>query len=111
MAVFTPTRFSGPALLTTSVATQFTVGSGKKNVLKQIILNNTSVSPVSVTVHVVPSAGTAGASNAIVSSLVIGPTSQIIWSADIPMNAGETLQAVASTASVMTMTTTGIEIS
>lgn len=110
MAVFNPVRFSGPSFLTTSASTQFTVGTGKVNVLKQIVLNNTSATAASVTVYLVASGGTASSANAIVTNLVISANSQIIWSADLPMTAGETLQALASTGTVITATTTGIEV-
>ena len=110
MAVFTATRFSGPAFLGTSVATVLTVPSGRTNVLKQLVFNNTTASAVTVTVHVVPNGGSVLASNAIITTLSIGPSSQIIWSADIPMSAGETLRAAASASNAVTLTATGIDV-
>lgn len=110
MSVFTPARFSGPSYLTTSVATQFTVPASTQRVLKQILFNNTSASAATVTVHVVSSGGSAASANAVISTLQVSPNSNLIWSADIPMATGETLQAVASANSAITMTTSGIEI-
>ena len=110
MAVFNPVRFSGPSFLTGSAAILFTVGVGKVNALKQIVFNNTSANTASVTVHLVPPAGTATTSNMIITALSVSPNSQLIWTADIPMTAGETLQALANTSGVITATTSGIEV-
>lgn len=110
MSVFTPARFSGPAYLTTTVSTQFTVPVSTQRVVKQILFNNTSGTAQSVTVHVVTGGGGAASANAIITSLQIGPNSNIIWAADVPMSAGETLQALATANSAITMTTSGIEI-
>ena len=111
MATFTAVRPLGPIQLTTTPAdSSYTVGSGKSFVSKQIIFNNTSTSSVTVQAYVVPVSGSAIASTAIITDLSLGPKSQVIWSADIPMAAGEKLQLSAGTGSVVTATVSGIEI-
>ena len=110
MAVFSPRRLAGTAFLTTSATAVYTVPTGRTGVIKQIIFNNTSVNTVSVSAHVVPSAGSASASIQIITTLAISPASQVIWAADIPLAAGESLQLLAATASAVTSTVTGIEI-
>jgi type II secretory pathway predicted ATPase ExeA len=111
MATFTAVRPLGPAQLTTTATdTSYTVGSGKSLVIKQIIFNNTSTSSVTVQAYVVPVSGSATTATAIVTDLSLGPKSQVIWSADIPMATGEKIQLSAGTGTVVTATVTGIEI-
>ena len=110
MAVFTPKRLAGPAFLTTSAAAVYTVPAGKTGVVKQIILNNTSSSATTVAAHVVPNAGTASTGNQVITGLSIAGNSQIIWAADIPLAVGESVQLLATNASTVTATLTGIEI-
>lgn len=110
MAIFTAKRLSGPAFLTTSAVAVYTAPAGKTGVVKQIILNNTSAAAATVTAHVVPNAGTASASNQIITSLSISANSQIIWAADIPLAAGDSIQLLSNAGSAITGTVTGIEI-
>lgn len=110
MAVFTAKRLAGTAFLGNTASAVYTVPAGRTGVVKQIIFNNTSANAVSVSAHVVPNAGSASTGNQIITTLSIAPASQIIWAADIPMAAGESLQLLAATASVVTQTVTGIEI-
>lgn len=110
MAVFSAKRLAGTAFLTTSAAAVYTTPAGRTGVIKQIILNNTSAGVATVSAHVVPSAGTASASNQIITNLSIAAGSQIIWAADIPLAAGESLQLLSSAATAVTSTVTGIEI-
>ena len=110
MAVFTPKRFSGPALLTTSVTAAYTVPAGRTAVSKQIVFNNTGAASTTVTVNVVPNGGTVATSNQVVSQLNIAGYSQIIWGADIPLDAGDSVQLSAALSNVVTATVSGIEI-
>lgn len=110
MAVFTPKRLSGPALLTTSVTPAYTVPAGRTAVSKQIIFNNTGGAGTTVTVNIVPNAGSPATSNQVVSQLNIAGYSQIIWSADIPLEAGASVQLSAALSNVVTATVSGIEI-
>lgn len=110
MPTYTPKRLSGPTSLTTSPVSSYTVGAGKTAVLKQILFNNTSTSNVIVQAYVVPVGGSAAGPTAIVSDLSIGPKSQVIWSADIPLDAGEQIYLSAGTGAVVTCISSGIEI-
>jgi hypothetical protein len=110
MATYTPVRLYSTNFLSSSATALYTVPSGKTAVCKQIVLNNTSASATTVTVHVVPSGGAAATSNQVVSQLSIGPYSDIIWSADIPLAVGDAIYALASASNVITATVSGIEI-
>lgn len=111
MPTYTPKRLSGPTSLTTSPVSSYTVGSGKTAVVKQIIFNNTSTSSVTVQAYVVPVGGSATTATAIITDLSLGPKSQVIWSADIPLDAAEQLYLSAGTGAVVTCISSGIEIS
>lgn len=110
MATYLAKRFSGPQYLSTTVANQYQVASGKTAVVKEFIFNNTSGSAATVSVHVVPNGGVVAASNQIITTLQISGASQIVWSADIPLEAGEAIAALSGTASAITMTVSGIEV-
>lgn len=110
MALFIAKRLSGPVVLTTSAVSQFSVGAGKTAVCKQFIISNTSASSASVTFHLVPSSGSAAIGNAFVYQLSIAPNSSLIYAADIPLESGESIHALASAGSAVNLTITGIEI-
>lgn len=111
MAVFTPKRLSGPAFLTTSVTPVYTVPAGRTAVSKQIVFNNTGAASNTVTVNVVPNGGSPATSNQVVSLLNIAGYSQIIWTADIPLEAGASVQLSSGISNTVTATVSGIEIS
>lgn len=110
MAVFTAKRLAGPAFLGTSASPVYTVAVGKTAVVKQIVLNNTGATAVAVTVHLVPNGGSATTSNQIITSLSVAGNSQVIWSADLPLDAGDSLQPFAGASNAVTSTISGIEI-
>ena len=110
MATYTPVRMAGPIALTTSSATVYTVGVGKTAASKQFIFNNTSASAVTVTLNLVPNGGSLLTSNQVLSATSVPANSQLIWAADIPMIAGDSFQALASTAAVVNLIISGIEI-
>lgn len=110
MATYTSVRMAGPSALTTSSATVYTVGVGKTAVAKQFIFNNTSATAVTVTVNLVPNGASLLTSNQIISSTSVPANSQLIWAADIPLIAGDSFQALASTAAVVNLVISGFEI-
>ena len=110
MATYTPVRQAGPTALTTSAVAIYTVGAGKTAVTKQLIFSNTSASAVTVTVNLVPNGGSLATSNQILTTTSVPANSQLIWAADLPMIAGDAIQALASTAAVVNVIVSGIEI-
>lgn len=98
--------------LTTSVATYYTSPSNTQCVIRKLSFCNTSAGAVTVTVYLVPSGGTAGASNTLHSakSLAAGET----WSSPDAegqvLGSGATLQMLASAATSITCIATGMEI-
>jgi hypothetical protein len=111
MATYTPKRLGGPAQAASSATSAYTVGSGLTAVVKQIVFTNTSASPVPVNAYLVPVSGSATTSTAFIYQLSIAPGSEIIWSADLPLTAGEQIYISAGTGSAVTYIISGIEIS
>ena len=110
MAVFTAKRLAGPVFLSTSSASLYVVPAGRTGVVKQIILNNTGATALTVTANLVPNGASVTPSNQIISQLSIAGFSQIIWAADLPLSPGDSVHLVASGATGVTATISGIEI-
>jgi len=93
------------AQLTNSAATYYTAQAGTEATINNLSLTNTSASPVAVTLYRVPSAGTAGAANTILSafSLAAGQTYVPPQAIGLQLDPGMTLQALAATAATVTI--------
>lgn len=89
--------------LTTSAVAYYTVPTGTTSTIANLSLTNTSASPVSVTVYNVPSAGTPGSGNQLVSafSLTAGQSYVPPQAIGLQLAAGSTLQALAATGAVV----------
>ncbi|WP_110855971.1 hypothetical protein [Paraburkholderia silvatlantica] len=86
-----------------AAATLYVVPPATTTTLANVSFTNTSANPVSVTVYNVPSGGSPGAANQVVSaySIAAGKTYVPPQLIGLNMAAGSTLQALASTASVV----------
>lgn len=93
------------AQLTTSAAAYYTAPAATESTINNLSFTNTSASPVSVTLYRVPSAGTAGATNTILSafSLAAGQTYVPPQAIGLHLDPGMTLQALASAATSVTV--------
>lgn len=99
-------RLAGPATLTGSAATKYTVPATTKTVIRKIHFSNSDTSARSVTVSI----GADAAGTEIVGAKSI-PANDVldVWGPFV-MDAAEILQAFASVTSVVAMTVDGIEI-
>jgi hypothetical protein len=93
------------AQLTASAATYYLAGNGITATINNLSLTNTSANPVAVTLNRVPSGGTATAANTILSafSLAAGQTYVPPQAIGLQLDPGMTLQALAGTASAVTI--------
>ena len=98
----------GQAALTTSYATLYTVPANYRTYIKQFDICNTTAAAITVYVSLVPSAGTAGTSNAIFYNTTVPAYSTLQWCGAQVINASGTVQAKASAAGC-TITLTGGE--
>lgn len=99
-----------PAALTASLVTQYTVPGSTEAIVKEIILCNTDTVARSVDVHVVPSGGSAAASNQIHADS-LQPKQTRILSLNTLLDTGDFVQAKASSASVVSYRMSVIEVS
>lgn len=101
------------AMLTATAATYYTVAASTKAIVQKLTIANTDTVARTVTVYFVPSGGTASATNAIVSAYAVpaGFTAELSAEAcGHVLEAGDTIQALASTASVLSIRCSGVEI-
>ena len=86
----------GQAAITTSYATLYTVPSSTRTYVKDMDICNTTGSTINIYVSLVPSAGTAGTSNALFYNTELPSYSTLQWSGCQILNAGDTIQVKAS---------------
>lgn len=108
MATYTPMRLVGPSTLSASAVAVYT--ASVTTILKQLVFTNVTASTIKVSAHLVAVGGSATLSNSVIYELEVAPKSQIIWAADIPLGAGEMLQANASSGSSVNLTVSGIVV-
>lgn len=99
-------------LLTGSAATYYTTPAGTQTRISNLCCTNTDTVPRTVTIHLVPSGGTADTTNRIASARNLAPGETWVCMAAVnqTLGAGATIQALASTTSVVNMVASGVEI-
>jgi len=101
----------GQLALGTSASIIYTVPASTNTIIKEMAICNTSSSAVSVNVYMVPSGGTAGATNAVISGYSIAANLPAFFTGlNTIIPAGATIQGSAS-ASGVTITISGAEVS
>lgn len=99
-------RFHGPALVSASAATKFTVGASKRAVVRHIHVSNPSASPVDFTASI----GTDAAATRLWDGYPIPADSAVDFWGPYTLEASEVFQAFAGTTNVLTLTIDGDEI-
>ena len=82
--------------MTTSTSTLFTVQSGSQYTVTDIEIANTSAGSLTYSVYLVPSGGTAAASNALFGTVSIAANTTFQWKGSQVLQAGGTIQAIGS---------------
>lgn len=92
--------------LATSASTIYTAGAGITATINNLALTNTTTTPVAVTVYRVPSGGSPSAANMVVRNYSLAAYQTYVPPAAIGLHLspGMTLQALAGTASAVTLT-------
>ena len=98
-----PTRFHGPALVTNTAATKYTVAAAEKIVLRHIHVQNPSASAIALTISI----GADAAAARIFDTYTIPASSPFDHFCYYPVEAGEIIQAFAGTNNVLTLTVSG----
>lgn len=111
MANFTYKTFVKGKALSTTTASYYVASTTA--IVHKVTFTNTDTSPRTVTLYYVPSAGTAGASNIIVSGATIFPNES--WSppdaVGHTLETGASIQAKISSGTAVNMYVSGVEVS
>lgn len=94
----------------TSVETLYTVPTDTTTIVKNIVLSNTTGADETITIHFVPSGGTADATNQIVSNSAIGANDTVTIDLSGVLEVGDTIQAVQVTSGAITAYISGVEV-
>ena len=98
----------GQAAITASYATVYTTPANTSTYLKDMDVCNTGTTTVNLSISIVPSAGSASASNALFFNVPILGGATLQWTGTQLMPAGSTLQVKGSTTG-LTITASGGE--
>lgn len=110
MATVTPKRLVDPLQLATSASsTLYSPTSGVTAIVKEIVLSNPTANAATVSVFLVPTGGSAGNSTAIVPGITLSGNSFVTIPLSQVLNYNDKLQALASAATTITMTASGVE--
>lgn len=103
----TAKRVSGPALLTATAATTYTVPAATTTVLRSIHVSNVTANAVGLTLTI----GTwvSGGSKDLYTALLIPANGSLDWSGFIVMATTEIMQAFASVTNALTLTVSAVE--
>lgn len=110
--VYTPKRLTSPSQLGTTVGALYTVPASTVTKVTEILLCNTSGATRTATLHLVPSAGVAANGNKIASAINIPSdgTPLHLQFNELYMSAGDSIQALASGGSSVTVYVSGVEL-
>lgn len=100
------------AQLGTSAGVLYTAPTNTTTIVKKLTVTNTSAGAVTVTIYLVPAAGTPGAANTVTSakSIAAGATYEAYEAENHVLAAGDSLQALAGAATSLSLKASGIEI-
>jgi hypothetical protein len=102
----TAARLYGPTALGTSAATIYTSAASTVTIIRHIIVVNTTLAVVRVTISV----GADAAGTRILYVYPIGANQNYEWKGFLVLAAAELIQAYADTASAATMTMNGVKV-
>jgi len=98
------------AQIPTALTTIYTINSTNGGILKEIILTNTAAASASISLNIVPSAGTLGVANAILSSMLLQPHETKVISLSVILANGDTFQVSSDTNNVIGVTLSGVTV-
>ena len=87
--------------------TIYTVPASTNAKITEIVLTNTSSAPATVSLSAVPSAGTAGNTNRLLSNLSVDGNSVVIMDMSVFLDTGDFLSAIQATSGAITVTISG----
>lgn len=107
----TPKRFIDGSQLTAVAATYYTTPVNTISTISAMSVTNTTGTARTVTVHLVPNADAASASNSVCSARTVSPgeTFNVFGAIGQTLPAGGTIQALADAATALTIVASGYE--
>lgn len=110
MAVYTPTRLAQSCVASTTETTVYTVPASTSCIVKQIVTANVTGTAATTSVSLVASGGTAGVTNRILEQVSIPANSSITTDLSQVLATGGFISIKQGTASAVTSTISGVEI-
>lgn len=112
MANSTIKKLVAGSQIAATVTTYYTVGTNLRAVLTQVTLTNTTTTARTVDLHLIPSGGTASASNQILSDFPVpaNSTKAVFVAVGHVMHTGDFIQAACDSASAVTLQVSGVEV-
>lgn len=98
-------RLNGPALITSSAVTKYTVPAATRTIIRHIHIQNPSASPVDLTISI----GTDAAAVRILDGFPIPADSERSFYGPYTLEATEIVQALAGTTNILSMVIDGEE--
>jgi len=96
-----PIKLGRGAIATTPTLTTLRTTPGlTRDIVKCIDICNTTTGVLTVTVYLVESGGTAGASNTLIPTITLNGNTPFQWTGTQVLNVGDTIQATASGAGI-----------
>jgi hypothetical protein len=108
---YTPKQLIAGAALTNGLVTYYTAETTYGTILKELILVNTHSAALAVTVHIIPTGGTAGVPTTILSGETLQPGEQRAYSLSTVIPTGSFIQASAGTGAFVVINASGAEVS
>lgn len=109
MAVYTEKQLAQNAQASTTETTIYTVPASTTTIVKQIAVCNTTGVAANYSISIVPSGGTAGATNRIMAVQAIAANSTVYLDLTQVMATGGFISILQGTASSITVTASGVE--
>lgn len=109
---YTEKRMVAGVALTNALVTYYTVSASPmvlKGIVKEMVICNTSGSPVTFTINVIPLAGAAGVANTEFAGVTLQAYETKIFGRSDVLETGGFIQAMASTGGVVSLSISGVE--
>jgi hypothetical protein len=110
MVMLTPKEFIAGSAIAATATTYYTVPTSTTAILKELTLCNTDTSTRTVDIWIIPSGGSGAVANQIFQDLALVAGETKIFSLSRVISTGGFIQAAASSASVVHIDASGIEV-
>lgn len=107
--IYTPKRLAQYSPVGTADTTIYTVPGGQLAIIKQIMIANTGVGSISVSVSIVPLGGLAGPANRIITDAVLSGKSVLVFDLSQVMDTGDFISVKTSLSGSAAFTVSGVE--